>query len=227
MKNNRLARRIIQYLLGLLSMGLGIVFLKRAALGITPITSIPAAVAEITPFTLGNVTIALHIVCVIGQILILRRVTLKALLTIAVGFVFGYIVDGLMLLIPDMPLFHGIVVRCVMLLLGTVCNGLGVALIVGSDLMLPAPDEMTHTISQVYRKKLANVKIISDACYVAISIVIDLAAAGRIYTVGVGTVVSVLLTGKFIGLFTKIIPGITLPPFWKQPEARGRGGADA
>ena len=91
MKNNRLARRVIQYLLGLLSMGLGIVFLKRAALGITPITSIPAAVAEITPFTLGNVTIALHIVCVVGQILILRRVTLKALLTIAVGFVFGYI----------------------------------------------------------------------------------------------------------------------------------------
>jgi uncharacterized membrane protein YczE len=97
MERKRMARRIIQYALGLVSMGLGIVFLKRANLGITPITSIPAAVSEITPFTLGNVTIALHVLCVIGQIILLRRVTLKSLLTIVVGFVFGYIVDGLML----------------------------------------------------------------------------------------------------------------------------------
>jgi uncharacterized membrane protein YczE len=221
MERKRMARRIIQYALGLVSMGLGIVFLKRANLGITPITSIPAAVSEITPFTLGNVTIALHVLCVIGQIILLRRVTLKSLLTIVVGFVFGYIVDGLMLLIPDRALFRNLLVRCVMLLAGTVCNGLGVALIVGSDLMLPAPDEMTHTIAQVYGKKLANVKIISDACYVAVAVVIDLLATGRVYTVGIGTVVSVLLTGRFIGLFTKIIPGITLPPFWKRPARSG------
>ena len=55
-------------------------------------------------------------------------------------------------------------------------SGLGVQLVVSSDLMLPAPDELSHTISQVYNKKLSNVKIISDAIYVAIAVVLALVA---------------------------------------------------
>ena len=210
-------RRVLQYLAGLVVMGLGVVLIKRAELGIAPITSIPASVSNILPrFTLGNTTIFLHVLCVIGQIILLRRVTLKSLLTLLVGIPFGYIIDGLMLLIdPGTP---GLAARIVLLVLGLPISGLGVMLIVGADLMLPAPDGLTHVISQVYDKKLGNVKIVSDCVYIAISVALDLIFTGRIYAVGVGTVMSMLFVGRFVNWFARWFPGIVMAPFWKKKD---------
>ena len=69
-------RRVLQYFAGLVVMAMGVVLMKRVDLGISPITAVPAAVSAITPFSLGNMTIFLHALCVVGQILIVRRVTL-------------------------------------------------------------------------------------------------------------------------------------------------------
>lgn len=212
-------RRILQYALGLVVMAMGVVLLKRVDLGISPITAVPAAVANITPFTLGNMTILLHALCVVGQIIIVRRITVKALLTMLVGVPFGYIIDGLMLLFDPGAL--SVPLRGVLLLIGLALSGLGVQLVVGSDLMLPAPDELSHTLSQVLGKKLSNVKIVSDAVYVSIALAVDLIFTHRVSTVGLGTVLSVLLTGRFIGLFHRLFPGLTMAPFWgaaKKPD---------
>ena len=209
-------RRVLQYAAGLAVMAMGVVLMKRVDLGISPITAVPAAISNIfgfeAPFTLGNTTTVLHILCVIGQILIVRRVTLKSILTMLVGVPFGYIIDGLMLLFD--PGAMGWPLRIILLIVGLALSGLGVRLVVGSDLMLPAPDELSHTISQVYRKKLSNVKIISDAIYVAVAVAVDLIFSRRVFTVGVGTVLSVLLVGRFVGWFGKLFPKLTMPPFW-------------
>ena len=212
MKDKQMLRRVLQYILGLCVMAVGTVLLKRAAMGITPITSVPAAVANITPFTLGNTTIALHVLCVIGQILVVRRITVKALLTMLVGFPFGYIIDFFMWIYDPGPL--SIAIRIILLIIGLILTALGVLLVVGSDLMLPAPDELTHTISEVYHKKLSNVKFISDAIYVAIAVAIDLIFTRKLTSVGIGTVCAVLLTGRLIGLFGKWFPGLKMKPFW-------------
>lgn len=212
MKDKQMLRRTLQYILGLCVMAAGTVLLKRAELGITPITSVPAAVANVTPFTLGNMTIVLHAVCVIGQMLIVRRVTFKAFLTMLVGFPFGYIIDFFMWIFNPGPL--GVPLRIVLLLIGLILTGLGVLLVVGSDLMLPAPDELTHTISQVYNKKLSNVKFVSDAVYVVIALAVDLIFAHQVTSVGIGTVCAVLLTGRLIGLFGKLFPVLKMKPFW-------------
>lgn len=205
-------RRVAQYAAGLVVMAMGVVLMKRVDLGISPITAVPAAISAITPFSLGNMTIFLHALCVVGQIIVVKRVTLKSLLTMLVGVPFGYIIDGLMLLFDPGAL--GWALRIVLLLIGLALSGLGVLLVVGSDLMLPAPDELSHTISQVYRKKLSNVKIISDAIYVAVAVAVDLIFSRRVFTVGIGTVLSVLLVGRFVGWFGKLFPKLTMPPFW-------------
>ena len=211
-----MTRRVLQYLLGLVVMALGVVLMKRTDLGISPITSIPASLSAVTPFTLGNTTIFLHILCVIGQIILLRRITLKSLLTMLVGVPFGYIIDGLMWLIDPGPL--GIPLRIVFLALGLAASGLGVYLIVGADLMLPAPDGLTHTISQVFHKKLGNVKICSDGVYILLSVAIDLIFTGRVSAVGIGTVLSMLFVGRFVTWYGKWFPGLVMPPFWPEKK---------
>ncbi len=213
----RFPQRVLQYAAGLVVMAMGVVLMKRVDLGISPITAVPAAISAITPFSLGNMTIFLHALCVVGQIIIVRRITLKSILTMLVGIPFGYIIDGLMLLFD--PGVLTLPLRIVLLVIGLALSGLGVMLVVGSDLMLPAPDELSHTISQVYRKKLSNVKIISDAIYVAIAVAVDLIFSRRIFTVGIGTVLSVLLVGRFVGWFGTLFPKLTMAPFWSPAKA--------
>ena len=212
MNTEKFPRRLMQYAAGLSVMALGVVLFKRADLGVSPITSVPAAVSNITALSLGTATILLHALCVAGQVAVRRRVTLKAVLTLIVGVPFGWIIDLFMWLFPAVEL--SLAVRAVIFAAGLVLSGLGVQLIVGCDLMLPAPDELSHTISQVYGKKLSNVKIVSDAIYVAITLTVDLIFTGTVSTVGLGTVLSVLFIGRFIGLFSRLFPGLTMDPMW-------------
>lgn len=215
MKEKQLPRRIVQYLSGLICMAIGLVLLKRTYWGVSPITAVPDAVANITPLTLGNATILLHLVCVLLQILVQRRVTLKSLLTMCVGVPFGYLVDFFMWLWnPQMVIWE----KCIALVVGIAIQGLGVALISGCDMMLPAPDEFNNVFSRVHNKKLSNVKMIADGIYVVTAIVINFISVHSLASVGISSVASVLLTGRFIGFFYKLFPGIRMEPFFSTMQ---------
>lgn len=216
MKSKQLPRRILQYIAGLVCMAIGLVLLKRTYWGVSPITAVPDAVAGFTPLTLGNATILLHVLCVILQVLVQRRITLKSMLTLCVGVPFGYLVDFFMWLWnPTLLLWE----KCLALVLGIAIQGFGVALISGCDMMLPAPDEFNNVVSRVYNKKLSNVKMIADGIYVAIAIIINFISVRSLASVGISSVVSVLLTGRFVGLSYKLLPSIRMAPFFSAPQA--------
>ena len=70
MRTKQLPHRILQYIIGLVCMAIGLVLLKITHWGVSPITALPDAVANITPLTLGNATILLHLLCVVLQIIV-------------------------------------------------------------------------------------------------------------------------------------------------------------
>ena len=221
MKEKQLTRRILQYIAGLVCMAIGLVLLKRTYWGVSPITAVPDAVANITPLTLGNATILLHILCVVLQILVQKKVTLKSILCLGVGVPFGYLVDFFMWLWdPQMVLWQKIVA----LVLGIAIQGFGVALISGCDMMLPAPDEFNNVVARTFDKKLGNVKMVADAVYVIVAIVINLIFQHSLASVGVSSVASVLLTGRFVQLSYRLLPAIRMTPFFNAPRAADNGG---
>ena len=215
LRGKQLPRRILQYLAGLVCMAIGLVLLKRTNWGVSPITAFPDAVANITPLTLGNATILLHVLCVILQIIVQKKITLKSILCMFIGVPFGYLVDLFMWLWdPSMVLWQ----KIVSLVLGIAIQGFGVALISGCDMMLPAPDEVNNVVARTYCKKLGNVKMCADAVYVIIAIVINLVFQHSLASVGISSVASVLLTGRFVQLSFKALPGIRMTPFFNAPK---------
>ncbi len=196
-------KRLIVYLLGLFVMAFGVVLIKKADLGMSPISSIPAAVAGITPFTLGNTTIAFHVLCAVFQVAALRKVTLKSVLLLPLAIVFGYIID-LYMLIPfgsmSLPL------RALVCLGGILFTALGIVIIASTDLMLPAPDSFLRTLSTISGKPLGTLKIAGDVLWVVVTVILELVVRGRIFSVGVGTVASMFLTGFFVTLLKKWLP---------------------
>ena len=196
--------RYIKYILGLMTMAFGVVLMKKAALGITPITSLPLALNEVLPvLSLGNLTILFHILCIIAIIVITRKVEMKTLLMFPVGIGFGYFIDLLLWLWQFETGNLGL--RLVLLVLGIPVSGLGVALINDADLMLPSPDGLIRTISSVYQKPYAIVKSIGDCTWVLCAVIIELSVLHRLQAVHVGTIASALLVGQTIKVWNKLL----------------------
>ena len=185
-------------------MALGVVFIKKAELGMSPISAIPAAIANITPFTLGNTSIGFHVLCVIFQIMLVRKITLKTVLILPLAVVFGYIIDLYMFILnPGIMAYWYRIVLC---LSGIVFTALGIVIIVSVDLMLPAPDAFLLAASRYFERPLGQVKIIGDISWVLIAAIIEILNMGTIVSVGIGTLVSMYLTGKLVGVFKRHLP---------------------
>ena len=185
-------------------MALGVVLMKKAALGITPITSLPLALNEVLPvLSLGNWTILFHILCIIAIIVITRKVDVKTILMFPVGICFGYFIDFLLWLWQ----FETDILwlRILLLVVGIPVSGLGVALINDADLMLPSPDGLIRTIAAVYNRKYPVVKIIGDCTWVTCAVIIELSVLHRLQAVHVGTVASALLVGRTIKIWNQML----------------------
>ena len=87
-------KRYVFLCAGLAVMAFGVAFSIRADLGTSPISSVPSAVSEFTPLTVGTATIIMHCVFIVLQILILRRrYRIVQLMQLPVAVVFGYFTD--------------------------------------------------------------------------------------------------------------------------------------
>ena len=204
-----LKRQLPQYIIGLFVMALGLVLIKQAGTGVSPVSVIPSALANIFPqFTFGNTTIFFQLFCFALILLVQRRVDLKTILIVPLSIVFGYIIDLYMLIlsIGGLPLW----LRYLFCLLGIVFTALGIVIIVGANLMLPAPDALMRAISATFNKPLSKVKFTGDAIWAVLSIVIELIFCGKMLSVWIGTILSVLLTGKLVGVFGKKLPWLNL-----------------
>ena len=197
-------RRGVQYIIGLLILALGAVLLKKAALGMTPILSIPAAVSAVTPLSLGTTTMLFHVVCWLGILVLQRKIDVKTVLILPLAVVFGWIVDGYMLLLDfETQLLW---LRVLLNLCGIVLTALGIVTIVGCHGLLPAPDALLRTINVKYHTPLSKVKMAGDALWVICAIVVDLIFSRKLFlSVGAGTLLSVLLTGRLVGVFGKYL----------------------
>ncbi len=209
-------KRILQYILGLMVMALGVVLMKKAALGITPITSLPLALNEVLPvLSLGNWTILFHIVCIIAIIIIMKRVTLKTILMFPVGIGFGYFIDLLLWIWSFETGF--LPLRIILLAVGIPVSGLGVALINDADLMLPSPDGLIRTIASTYNLKYPIVKICGDCTWVLIAAIIELSVLHTLSAVFVGTIASALLVGQTIKVWNRLL--------FSGKKKKGKAGA--
>ena len=211
-----LKRRLPQYLVGLVIMASGVVLIKKAEIGISPLSAIPAALNNLTPFTLGNMTILFHTFCMLLTFPVQRKISLKSILLLPLAILFGYIIDLFMLLIPipELNLF----LKCIVNLGGAILSGFGIVLIVGTDLMLPAPDALLRAVSVRLEWPLSRVKIIGDIIWVAAALLMELVFSGTVLSVGIGTVISMLLTGKLVGVFTGLFPQLIMEPTDAQQQ---------
>lgn len=204
MDKKEITRRYILFIISLFFSALGIAFAKSGGLGVSPISSVANVMSiKFSSISLGNWLIIWNCIMIAGQIVLLRK-NFKPiqLLQIPVSFLFGYFTDLGMIIASVVPV-NSYIMQLVMVLLGVVILGFGVALAVIADVVMNSGEALVKAIADVTGKVFGNVKIAYDVSCVAAAIILSLIMFDfKIVGTREGTVIAAVGTGMVVNFFT-------------------------
>lgn len=200
----RLVIRYLWALVGICINSLGIALITKAALGTSPISSLPYVLSFRFPLSLGQFTFVMNLLFILLQILLLRRnFPLIQLLQLVVNIIFSVCIDwGMALLAWFQP--TSLVGELLSLLLGCAVLALGISIEVAPGVLMVPGEGAVSALAQVSGKRFGIVKICFDVTLVAIALTLSFLFFHRLQGLGLGTVVSALLVGRFVIFYNRL-----------------------
>ena len=196
---DHLAKRIIFLCLGLTIMAFGVAFSIKAALGTSPISSVPYVTSTISGLSVGTTTIIMNFMFVLIQIAILRKkYDWFQLLQFPAAIVFGTMIDVAEYLLKPVE-FSNYLEQWLLCVVGVFLVALGVSVEVMANLVTTAGEGIVLAICQVAPVKFSNMKVAFDVTLVCISIALSFIFLGHLDGVREGTIAAAV----FVGLITK------------------------
>ncbi|MBV7274286.1 hypothetical protein JMF89_03035 [Clostridiaceae bacterium UIB06] len=188
------------YCIGLLILALGIILNTKTGLGVSPIISIPYCISNIFKINLGNATLCIYILCVIGQ-MVLRGKKFRTfdLLQIPMSIIFSRVIN----IFNDMITINCnvLMVKLLLLIAAIILTGIGAAISVEMNLLPNAADGFTQVIGERMSKGFGFAKNIVDISCVLITVAMGLLFSGKVIGIGLGTLAAMLGVGRSIAAF--------------------------
>lgn len=197
------------FLLGVILNSFGVALITKAALGTSPISSLPYVLSFRFPLTLGGFTFIMNIFFILGQILLLRRkFQWLQLLQMGVNVVFSLVID------VSMNLLFWLVPntwweQLLALLAGCTILALGISIEVAPNVLMVPGEGLVKAISTVFHKRFGSVKIAFDVSLVVLATSLSFLFFFRLQGLGLGTIVSALIVGKIVNIFNRHFPLIS------------------
>ena len=193
------------YILGVFILSFAVGVSIKSNLGVTPINSIPYAIALITDINVGLSSILFYFIVIFAQIPILgKNYHPKRLLQLASSFLFGYFVDfSLWVLSPiqNLSIFGeiGLLIFSIFLI------AIGILIMMPANIA-PLPGEgLIEAIAIASNKRFSSVKICMDSSMVIITLILSWIFLGDVLgSVSIGTIISAACTGFVVRQFNNI-----------------------
>lgn len=201
---NRLFLRYVFFFIGILINTLGIALITKANLGTSPISSVPYVLSLHFSWSFGVYTFIMNLFFVLGQILLLRRkFRLIQLLQIPANFVFSAFLDIYMY---ALSWFYpsSLIEELSILVLGCAILGFGICIEVAPNVLMVSGEGIVQAVAGTFHYKFGIVKNIFDgslAC-IACGLSFTYFGLGHFVGLGVGTIISAILVGRFVALYT-------------------------
>lgn len=194
---------------GVLLNSFGVALITKAALGTSPISSLPYVLSFRFPVTLGQFSFVMNMVFILAQVLLLRRQFQPIqFLQIAVNAVFSFSIDVSMDLLswlePDtLP------VQLLALAAGCAVLAFGISIEVAPNVLMVPGEGIVQAIAAVTGWRFGSVKAGFDAALVAAALVLSLLFFHRLQGLGAGTILSALAVGRIVNLYNRKLPLIS------------------
>lgn len=195
--------RAVMYCIGLVILAVGIILNTKTGLGVSPIISIPYCISNIWGMNLGNATLCVYILCVMGQMVLRgKKFRYFDLLQIPMSVVFSIVIN----VFNDMIIinFDNLGFRLLLLAAAIILTGIGVAISVEMKFVPNAADGLTQALAEKMNKGLGFAKNMVDVVSVTITLLIGLTFGGKVIGIGIGTLAAVLGVGRSIALVSML-----------------------
>ena len=212
--------RYLCFFIGVLINSFGVALITKAALGTSPISSVPYVLSLRFAPTLGGFTFVMNLLFIAAQIALLRRNFQPVqLLQIVVNIVFSWFIDVSMNLLGWFNP-QGLPVQLAALALGCAVLGFGISVEVAPDVLRVPGEGLVGALSTVTGVRFGSVKGAFDVTLVAIALALSFVFFRGLNGLGLGTVVSALIVGRFVNLFNSRLPLIArIASLAKTPSA--------
>lgn len=188
-------KRYLFFLAGLFINSFGVSFITKAALGTSPISSVPYTLSLGFSPTLGMFTLYMSIVLILIQMILLRKdFPRQYLLQIPVSFLFSWFIDMTMELLRFLsPAAYPAKVIC--LLLGCAILGFGVFMEMAAGVVMLPGECFVNAISRTFHTDFGRTKVAFDTSITVAAAIIGIVLYRELAGVREGTIVAAVLVG--------------------------------
>ena len=202
----------VAYLIGIVGIALGVGFMERADFGLSMVVA-PAYVlhraVSVIPgfefFTFGVAEYTLQAVLLVLLAAVVRKFRLSYLFSFVTAVVYGYVLDLILLLMPQISA-ENYFLRILFFILGEFFCSVGVSMMFHTYISPEAYELFVSEVSKTYRLKTHKVKTVYDcvSCVVGIVLSFVFFGFGSFVGIGWGTVICALINGAIIGGMSKL-----------------------
>lgn len=206
MAKESLFKRYLVFIIGVIINSFGIAFITKAALGTSPISSLPCVLSlKFTP-TLGEFTFIMNMLFIIIQIILLRKnFQIIQLLQIVVNIVFSLFIDISM----NMLYFlnpQTFIIKGIFLILGCAILAFGITLEVLPKVIMIPGEGIVSAISTVTKKEFGTIKVIFDVTLMSSATILSFLFFRGMNGIGIGTIISAVLVGLIVKFYHRYLP---------------------
>lgn len=189
------------YLAGLAIMALGITLNTKTSLGVSPIISIPYSLSTLSHINLGLMTFLFYSILVFIQFLLLgKKFNPFQWLQIPLSLITSLFINIFDLLLPSA---QNLILKFVLLVFAVTLTGIGASLTVGMKLLPNPADGLANVLGIKLNKELGFGKNLFDFSCLFLSVCIGLLSVRHLIGIGIGTILSMLFTGRVVALCQK------------------------
>lgn len=177
----------------------GVVLMLYSGSGISAISSVPYAFSEVLPkVTLGTWTYIFQGLLILSLMLLRKRFVPAYLLSFAVGFAFGVMIDVNEMWIDILP--YTLPMRVLYFCISYVVLCIGIALSNRCKMPIIPTDLFPRELCGITGKAYSKIKISFDVICLAVTALLTFAFLHHIMGLGIGTVLAAFTMGKVIGV---------------------------
>lgn len=201
----------LSYIFGLIFLAVGTAFMEASNFGVSMIVA-PAyilhlKISEFLPFfSFGMAEYTLQAVLLILLIIVLRRFKVSYLFSFVTAIVYGFILDGSMMLVGLLPC-NTILTRVIFWIVGFIVCAVGVSLLFHTYISPEVYELFVKEFSSKFGTDIHKTKTVYDCISLVVSVILSFVFFGlwQFRGVSVGTLVAAVFNGLTIGCAAKLL----------------------
>ncbi len=199
----------LAYIIGLAVLAFGTALIEKASFGLSMVVApaylIHLKVSEFLPlFSFGMSEYCFQGFLIILMCIILRKFRLNFLFSFITAVIYGFMLDGCMF-IASFFSSEGMPLRICWFVSGIFLATLGIAFLFNTYLSPEAYELLVKKLSQTFGFPLFRTKFIYDVLSLILSVILSLVFFSSLTGIGIGTVISALVNGKLIVIWSKAL----------------------